>query len=281
MPLSRRFAWSCALVALGCGSDPAPTKAKQSDSSGDVLTEVLDACTAFAGRLCEDAAPCCERSAPFVADDCVTAFVEDVCVPASQLVAAELATYDASAEDACLAAQKRAHDACVVDWEQIVAIRRDVWASCRVITGKFGDGHTCDTDARCAPPPGIDATSACVSGKCRTIAILGEGEACPYPNGDVSTCDLGLYCTADDPGETGTCEAATPEGEACDGDEFLNVRCGLGSYCDLVDGVCKKATNLGGPSCTQDTECVSFHCDRAAQTCTEPTSTAASLCGAP
>ncbi len=279
MAFSRRFAWLCALLALACGSDPAPTTAKQSGSSADTLAEVLDACTAFAGRLCESAAPCCEQAAPFVADDCVAEFVEGVCTPAAQLVAADLATYDASAEDDCLAAHARAHDACVVDWEQIVAIRRDVWASCRVITGKIRDGHTCDTDARCAPPEVADATTACVSGVCRTIAILGAGAACPFPNGDVSTCDLGLYCTADDPGEIGTCEPATPEGEGCDA-EFLNVRCGLGSYCDLVDGVCKKATNFGGPSCTQDTECVSFLCDRAAKTCREPLSTAASLCEA-
>jgi hypothetical protein len=279
MPLFRPFAGWCALLALACGSDPAPSTAQQSGSSGDVLAEVLEGCTAFAEKLCESARPCCEETAPFVADDCVTAFVEEVCTPAAQLVAAELATYDASAEDACLAAQQRAHEACVADWEQIVALRRDVWASCRVITGKIREGHHCDTDARCAPPERADATTACVQGVCQTIAILGLDEACPYPNGDVSTCDLGLYCTAQAQGEIGTCEAATPAGAACDGAEFLNARCGLGSYCDPVENVCRKATNLGGPPCTQDTECVSFVCNRASMTCREPLSTAASLCG--
>jgi hypothetical protein len=159
-----------------------------------------------------------------------------------------------------------------------VAIRRDIWASCHVVNGKVSEGHTCDTDARCASPDQPDATSACVQGVCRTIAILGEGAECPYPNGDVSTCDVGLYCTAVDPDTVGTCEPATPEGADC-AKEFLNVECGLGSYCDLNEGVCKKATNYGGPSCTQDTECVSFICNRAAQECQPPLSAAASLCG--
>jgi hypothetical protein len=204
-----------------------------------------------------------------------------VCTPSAQLVAAGVATYDASAEEACLAAHQHAYDVCVADWDTTMALRREFWAACRVIDGKVLEGHGCDNDARCAlPPVGEEATSACVHGVCSKIAILQEGDECPYPNGDVSICDLGLYCTAVDPGTTGTCVPATPIGAEC-APEFLNVECGLGAYCDLTDGICMKATNLGGPSCTQETECVSFSCDRVAQTCRPPISTAASLCGAP
>jgi hypothetical protein len=158
-----------------------------------------------------------------------------------------------------------------------VAIRRELWASCRVVNGFTAEGQSCDNDARCALPDG-DATAACVEGVCRKIELLPAGAACPFPNGDVSTCDLGLYCTATHPGETGTCVPATPEGAMCD-PTFLNPECGLGAYCDLGEGVCKKATNTGGPSCTQDSECVSFICDRVAQVCRPALTTAASLCG--
>lgn len=281
-----RFApWLAALAGLAvvaaCGSDPAtPSKGHQAGSSGDVLEEVLAACTAFGEELCASAGPCCEQSGEFVADDCVAQFVEDVCTPSAQLVAAGQATYDASAEEACLTAHQHAYDVCVADWETTMTLRREYWAACRVIGGKVLEGHPCDNDARCAlPPVGEEATSACIGGICKKIAILKEGEECPYPNGDVSLCDLGLYCTAEDPGTTGSCVPATPLGEACD-PEFLNVECGLGSYCDLTDGLCMKTTNVGGPSCTQETECVSFQCDRVLQECRPPISTAASLCGA-
>src|ERR1051325_3463211 len=145
MPIRFTAVLSCALLAA-CGSDPAPNKSTQAGSSGEVLDEVLDACTAFAQRLCESAAPCCEQSAPFVEDDCVSSFVEDVCTPSAQLVASELATYDASAEDDCLAAHARTNQTCVAAWEETVAIRRDIWASCHVVNGKVSEGHTCDTD---------------------------------------------------------------------------------------------------------------------------------------
>jgi hypothetical protein len=266
-----------ALVLAACGSDPAPAKSAQVGTSSDVLDEVLSDCTDFGRRLCESAAPCCEQAAPFVEDDCVATYVANVCTPSAQLVAAGLATYDATAADDCLAAHQRAYSTCVADWDETVAIRRELWASCRVIDGTLAEGQTCDDDARCALPDG-DATAACVEGVCRTIELLPEGATCPFPNGDVSTCDLGLYCTASAPDETGTCVPATAEGDMCD-PVFLNMECGLGSYCDLTEAVCKKATNVGGPSCSQDTECVSFVCDRAAQTCSTPLTTAASLCG--
>ena len=151
--------------------------------------------------------------------------------------------------------------------------------SCHVVIGKVGEGQACTTDLQCAPPDG-DGSTACVTGACRTIRILGEDEACPYPSGDVSTCDSGLYCSAEEQGDIGTCVPATPEGEACE-PVFLNPECGLGSYCDLDAGVCRRATNYGGPSCTQDNECVSFLCDRATHLCHDTRPTAYTLCGRP
>ena len=273
-----RVALLYALALTACGSEPAPQHhAVQTGTQTDVLEQVLSECTDFGRRLCESAQPCCEQAAPFVADDCVTTYVENVCMPSAQLVAAGFATYDPTSADACLDAHTRAYAECVVDWDETVAIRRELWASCRVIDGTLPVGHPCDDDARCALPDGSDATSACVEGVCQNIALLPAGAACPFPNGDVSTCDLGLYCTATHADEIGTCTPATAEGAACD-PTLLNMECGLGSYCDLVEGVCKKATNFGGPSCTQDTECVSFVCDRVAGQCRPPLTTAASLC---
>ncbi|HTQ02309.1 MAG TPA: hypothetical protein VMI54_00580 [Polyangiaceae bacterium] len=281
---TRALALGAALVALtACGSPShdheQPTKAAQTGTQTDVLDQVLSDCTDFGTRLCAAAAPCCAQatSAPLDQDACVETYVEHVCMPSAELVAAGLATYDGSSADACLAAHQASYDTCLADWDETVAIRRELWASCRVIDGTTPEGRDCDDDARCALPDG-DATAACIGGVCQKIELLAEGDACPYPNGDVSTCDLGLYCTANEPGEVGTCVQATPEGSMCD-PSSSNMECGLGSFCDVVDGVCKKATNFGGPSCTEDAECVSFICDKATQTCRAPLSTAASLCG--
>jgi hypothetical protein len=278
----RRILVAFALALGACGSDPAtkPAPTAQTGSDQDVLTQVLSGCTDFGRRLCANARPCCEQTAPFVEDDCVAAYVEKVCMPSAQLVAAGFAVYDPSAADACLSAHERAYAECLVDWDETIALRRELWASCRVIDGTVAEGQGCDDDARCALPEGEDATAACVANVCRKIELLPAGAACPFPNGDVSTCDTGLYCTAVEAGKTGTCVPATPEGAAC-APTFLNLECGLGSYCDQTEGVCKKATNFGGPSCNQDTECVSFICDRTAGQCAPALTTAASLCPVP
>jgi len=273
------FALAGWALLAACGSDPAPQPTTQAGSSGDTTDQVLDDCARFAQELCTSAAACCSTVATFVVDDCVTSYVAEVCMPSAQLVAAGLATYDASSLPGCLAAHQSAFDVCVADWEQTLAIRRELWASCHAIDGTLAEGQPCDDDARCALPEGETATSACVQGVCRKIALLGADAPCPYPNGDVSTCDLGLTCTAGAAGELGTCIAATPEGAACD-PVPLNTECGLGFYCDLTDASCKKATALGGEACAQDTECVSFVCDRVLHVCNEPLTTAASLCGA-
>jgi hypothetical protein len=269
-----------ALLAFACGSDPAAAPAKGNGSgSNATLEEVQRSCEAFAARLCESAEPCCEQGGTFDHAACVDSFIEGVCTPSAQLAAAGLVVYDASSEDACLAAHQRAHDTCYADWEELMAIRADEEASCRVVVGTVTEGGHCQTDGQCAPPEG-EGSSLCVKGICEVVRVLGEGEACPYPLGDVSTCGAGLYCTATEQGETGACEVSPAEGEPCE-KVFLNPECGLGYYCDPTDGVCKKAMNFGGPSCTQGNECVSFQCDRVTQVCRDARPTAYSLCGVP
>jgi hypothetical protein len=209
----------------------------------------------------------------------VSGVVEGFCSPAAQLVAAGRATYDATAEDACLAAHAQSHQACVPDWGEIVRLRREVWSGCKIVRGTVAVGHTCTTSSMCAVPDGA-ATSACVAGVCRELSLLGEGAECPYPLGDVSVCDDGLYCTAMERDEIGTCMPATGEGDACNPVK-LNPECGLGSYCDLDDGVCRVATNFGGPSCVQGPECVSFICNALTMSCDAARSTVGSLCEVP
>jgi hypothetical protein len=277
-PLAAGLSLLLASWTAACGSDDAapPVPVTPVNTTSDEA--VLRACTSFAERLCAGAEECCTSSAgSFSQAGCVQAIVADLCETAAQLVAAGRAEYDASAEDACLAAQQRSHDTCVPDWDEVVAIRRDVWSACRVIKGQVRDGGTCTTSRMCALPEG-EATSECVQGVCRERRFLGQGDACPYPLGNISVCDTGLYCTATERGETGTCEPATAEGAECD-PVPLNPECGLGRYCDLTDGACRRAVNYGGPMCEQDTECVSFICDEFTGSCNDAPSTVTGLCG--
>jgi hypothetical protein len=265
-----------ASFCAGCGSDDDGTPAPVTPVNMTSDQEVLRACRSFAERLCAGAETCCTSSeGSFSQAGCVEGVVADLCETAAQLVASGRATYDASAEDACIAAQGRSHDTCVPDWDELAAIRRDVWSSCRVINGTVRPGGSCTASIMCATPPG-EATSDCVSGVCRERYFLEQGDACPYPNGNVSVCGAGLYCTALQRGETGSCEPATAEGAACD-PVMLNPECGLGRYCDLTDAVCRVAVNFGGPSCDQDNECVSFICELGE--CRDAPSTVAELCG--
>jgi hypothetical protein len=274
--LASGLSLALAPFTLGCGSDDAPPPAPVTPVNMTRDPAVLMACTSFAERLCAGAEDCCTSSeGSFSQQGCVDAIVADLCETAAQLVAAGRAVYDANAEDACLAAHQRSHDTCVPDWDEIVAFRRDVWSVCRVIKGHVAAGGTCSSSSMCASPEG-EATSECVEGSCRERGFLGQGEACPYPLGDVSVCDTGLYCTARQRGEVDRCEPATDVGSACD-PVPLNPECGLGRYCDLVDGVCKLAVNFGGPACAQDTECVSFICDMGE--CSDAPSTVTHLCG--
>jgi hypothetical protein len=269
-----------ASITAACGSDDGAPRAPVTPVNTTSDPEVLRACTSFAERLCAGAEACCTSSVGgFSQEGCVDTIVGDLCETAAQLVAAERAEYDASAEDACLAAHQRSHDTCVPDWDEIVSSRREVWSACHVISGNVRPGGACTSSSMCASPEG-EATSECVSGVCRERTFLGQGEPCPYPLGNVSVCDTGLYCTSEVRGETGSCEPATAEGAACD-PVPMNPECGLGRYCDLVDGTCKLAVNFGGPPCEQDTECVSFVCDEFTGECEDAPSTVIGLCGVP
>jgi len=267
------------LVALagGCGSDDPAAAPPPNPTQNTSDPEVLAACRNFAERLCAGAESCCvDTVGSFSSDGCVSGVIGDFCEPAAQLVAAERATYDQTAEDACLAAHARSHEGCVPDWEEILSLRREVWSACKVVSGTVRPGGTCSTSSMCALPDGV-GTSVCTMGVCRELRLLASGDECAYPLGDVSVCDTGLYCTAMERDEIGTCEPATAEGEPCEPVK-LNPACGLGSYCDLDSGVCRKATNFGGPSCQQGPECVSFICDEVASTCRPATSTVGGLC---
>jgi hypothetical protein len=276
------------VAATGCGSDDEPgsdppggtgSGGAGGTASGPSRDEVLASCTQFASELCESASECCAMTAPdSTVDTCVQEMVSQVCRPGADAVAAGLATYHPEAESDCLAAHALSHQTCVADWKELLELRRGIWSSCKVIRGTLMPGRGCTTPVTCAPPEGI-GTARCVAGTCRVVEILSEGAECPYPNGEVSVCDAGLYCTSTERDVIGSCQPVTPTGEACDPVE-LNPECGLGSYCDLDEGICKVAENFGGPSCTQGTECVSFVCDDVTGECEEALPTVAALCPA-
>ena len=265
-----------ALVAAACGeeeSEPAPAQG----TTTDLREQVLSSCLAFAERLCQSAEPCCLESAgSFEASTCIDGVRADVCVPAADAVAAGFASYHEEAVEPCLAAHAVSHQTCIADWSELVELRRAIWSACKVVVGTGAEGRGCTTSVTCAQPEGA-SVARCVAGKCRVLELLGEGAECPYPNGEVSVCDQGLYCTAIERDEIGACAPATALGEPCD-PVALNPECGLGNYCELSDAVCRKAENFGGPSCELGPECVSFNCDRITGECVAPLATVAELC---
>jgi hypothetical protein len=286
MPFRRTHIWL--FVAMGgtaCATEEEPKAGKVAEPN-PVVHEVLERCSDFAARLCASAAECCESSTgSFSAERCASSFVSEFCGSASQAVGAGHAIYEPAAEEPCLAAWARAHATCVVDWNEIVSIRRDVWAECKMVQGTYELGQGCSTSSTCPQPEG-PATGRCLPDPttrqptCQVLEILGEGAECRFPNGDVSVCDVGLYCTTTERDVLGTCAPAVPEGQACDRDVPQNPECGLGSYCGTGDGLCHRAENFGGPGCTQGAECVSFTCQApgSSGTCTEALTTAADLC---
>jgi hypothetical protein len=266
-----------ALVPLlaGCGSDEAPKTAPR-PAGDEVRQDVLTRCRALGERLCAAADACCSSHGDNDESACVQRWLETTCSPAASVVAEGLAVYDDSAVEPCFEAQAAAFATCDGDWQEIVAHRQAIWSSCKVIRGSREPGQPCDTSALCAPPDG-PATVSCVGSTCRVREFLAEGAECPYPQGDVSTCATGLYCTAVVQEETGICLAATPLDAPCN-PILQNPECGLGNFCDLEAGVCRPATNFGGPTCDQGTECVSFVCDRVARECDAPPSLASRYC---
>jgi len=169
----------------------------------------------------------------------------------------------------CLSAHAEAHAICVPDFVQTIELRKKIFSACKVLRGLLPAGQSCTTRLACAQPDG-PSSADCVRGSCTVIAVLPEGAECPYPDGEVSVCDNGLYCDAAARGESGLCVGATGLGEPCDSALLGSQQCGLGSYCDLSDSICKGAENLGGPSCAQGTECVSLVCDRTVGECAPP-----------
>jgi len=264
------------LAASACESDEA-TGPQPVSSSADIRQRVLDSCEAFAERLCQSAQPCCEASGrAFDLTTCRDDVVADVCAPAADAVAAGFASYHEEAVEPCLAAHAVSHETCTADWSELLELRRGIWSACKVIQGTSAPGRGCTSSVTCSQPEGA-SVARCVAGRCRALELLAEGAECPYPNGEVSVCDAGLYCTARERDEIGVCAPATAPGDACD-PVALNPECGLGSYCDLEAGVCRSAQNYGGPSCEQATECVSFECDRIIGECVPPLPTVAELC---
>lgn len=253
-------------LSLGCSSasDPAPAPAPGPDT-GAVHSQVLTACTEFAARLCADSEPCCQRAyGAFDQQGCEDALRAEVCRPGADAVAAGFATYDEAAVEGCLTAHAMANAICVPTWQQNLEIRKSLWSACKVLRGKTEVGKGCTTDVTCSEPDGAQ-TAICVGGMCRVLSVLNEGDACPFQSGAVSTCDAGLFCTTtmDRPG---VCTAELALGSACSG-VLADPSCGFGNYCDSRDQTCKQTVNLGGPSCKQGLECVSFECDRTTEIC--------------
>lgn len=279
LTLGTLLSWS---VACSTEKDPASQSGDGAGGGADdgpSRDEVLASCGAFAEKLCESASDCCAMAAPgSTVEACVKGVMSETCRPAADAVAAGLATYHPEAEAACLEAHALSHETCVADWGELLELRRAIWGACKVVQGTLLPGRGCTAAATCAVPEGIGA-ARCVAGTCRVVEILGEGAECPYPNGDVSVCDAGLYCTTTERDKSGTCERVVETGGDCS-PVNLNPECGLGSYCDLETAKCQVAENFGGPSCSQATECVSFLCDPITEECEEPPATVAALCAA-
>ena len=276
MRLRQSLCLAALLPLVSCAEDEASGPPPQSSSAG-VREQVLASCRLFAERLCQSAESCCVASTGgFDAAVCVDEVVGDVCAPAADAVAAGFATYHEDAVEPCLAAHALSHETCVADWSELVELRRGIWSACKVVVGSSAEGRGCTTSVTCAQPEG-SSVARCVAGKCRVLSLLGEGAECPYPNGEVSVCDQGLYCTAVERDEIGECVPATAIDAPCD-PVPLNPECGLGNYCDAAQGVCRKADNFGGPTCELGPECVSFNCDRITGECVAPLATVAELC---
>lgn len=258
----------CLGMLAGCGSDTsAPVSVGAAGNGNDqaTWTQVLTACTEFAARLCADSAGCCQRAySRFDQDACVETLRRDTCRPGADAVAAGFAVFDQESVEPCLEAHARADAVCVPTWQENLALRKSLWAACKVLRGTTEAGRSCTTDVTCAEPDGEKA-GVCVRGTCQVLEVLAQGVSCPFQSGTVSTCDAGLYCTTtmDEPG---VCERASPEGAACSG-VLGDASCGFGNYCDPAEKVCKETINLGGPSCHQGLECVSFDCDRITEIC--------------
>jgi hypothetical protein len=254
-----------ALVTVACSSSAVDKNGAPTPSPPD--TSVYDNCVDFATKLCADAKDCCNQAyGDFSPEGCLAVFKRDVCRPGADAVEAGRAVFDESAVEDCLAAHAQAHAVCVPSWQQTLELRKAIYQACRVIDGTTQAGGGCAIAATCKHPEGL-ATTDCVKNVCRTIEILPEGAACPFPSGAVSVCDDGLTCDAPGLETTGHCVKAIALGETCDGGMLEGIECGLGNYCDPETSQCMPTENRGGSGCAQSTECVSFSCNRTAKEC--------------
>lgn len=254
-----------ALLVGACSSasteDGAPSTPPGSDST------VYDECVAFATELCTDAQGCCSDTyGSFDLDGCVATFKRDVCRPGADAVNAHRADFDEDAVAGCLAAQAEAHRVCVPTWAQTLELRKKLNTACRVIDGRSAPGAGCSVSATCKRPDG-NGTVECIKNACTLIEVLAEGAPCSFPSGPVSVCDDGLTCDAPGLGAAGHCVRTPIVGDRCDSSVLESTECGLGRYCDIASSTCKITENFGGSGCAQSTECVSFECDRIADSC--------------
>lgn len=254
-------------AGIGCSSSSElPQAGSGTGGSGpSQRDQVLASCEGFAERLCAASEACCNRAyGTYSADGCKAQFTADVCEPAADAVANGFATYDEDAVEPCLAAHAQANEICIPDWDQILGVRKAIWSACKVVRGTADAGKSCTASVTCAEPEG-EKTANCVAGVCRVLEILPKAASCTFQSGSVSTCDSGLYCTATQE-EDGVCQPVIALGAPCSG-ILGDSSCGFGNYCDTDEKICKHTVNLGGPSCKQGFECVSFDCDRTTSTC--------------
>ncbi|HEY2409817.1 MAG TPA: hypothetical protein VGI10_27615 [Polyangiaceae bacterium] len=262
-----RFGLFTGLFLIGCSSSPTNSQAGASGPSNaaQVREQVLTACLDFAARVCAGAETCCQQAyGGYDAAACQLSYQTEVCEPAASAVAANVASYDPSVVDGCVAALDKQNALCFPNWAQVIELRKSVYAACKAIQGTALEGQGCSTATTCVQPSG-PRTAICSHNLCKVVEILAEGAACSVPNGDVSVCDTGLYCTGTVDGP-GVCAPVTQLGSPCQG-ILENSECGLGNYCDPSELVCKETLNAGGPSCQQSLECLSFQCDRVLETC--------------
>src|SRR6185369_2267470 len=199
--LRQTLLFVCLGMFAGCAAatDPAPSPAP--GAGGNASTQatrerVLTACTDFATRLCEDSADCCRKVyTRYDQAGCVATLLRDLCRPGADAVAAGFAVYDEQFVEPCLAAHAQADAVCVPTWQDNLTLRKSLWAACKVLRGTTESGRSCSTDVTCAEPDGAKA-GVCVRGICQVLEVLAEGDPCPFQSGTVSTCDVGLYCTA-------------------------------------------------------------------------------------
>lgn len=134
---------------------------------------------------------------------------------------------------------------------------------CSVLVGDKRLGEACSDEG-----PGSDCgvSLLCYDGTCvesTRFAPGAVGEPCIDEAGDfLRLCRTGLYC---DQTSSGTCLVGPAAGEPC----IDGVQCGMGSFCDVDDGLCRPQLADGEP-CSSLGECQSSTCDDGVCVAPEP-----------